>query len=291
MKLVYWAAGKRYEKALADMLVDGAAVAGIDLVIKATDQYRGPEHDGALILGVVKREILWDHQAARRPLVLIDKGYCRDRIVGTDGVASPAWWRMCWQDVHPTAYLMKQSRPGDRWEKMGLRLRERMPIPRGGGHVLLIGSSAKFHETMRLTDPTAWGRQVVKALSRHGFDRVTYRPKPSWKYAEPIPGSVFDHGGKTSIAGALAGAHCSITYASIGCVDSISAGVPCITLGNGVSRPISSNFMKDTPDPFWAPRPQREQWAANLAYSNFTPAEIADGTAWKILKEQQTYAF
>ena len=288
MRLTYWKAFKNYENGLADSIVGGAAAAGIEIVIKPTDSYRGPEGDGSMIMGVVKREILWDHQEKGVPLLYFDKGYCRERQEWNGG-SIPAWWRMCWQDVHPTAYLMLRSRSSDRWDRLGMKLQERA-LAGKHGQVVLIGSSAKFHLTAKLDDPTAWAARVVKAIGRHHQRRIVYRPKPSWKYAEAVPGAVFDHGQKTAIAGALAGAFCTVTYGSIGCVDSIIAGVPCIVLGNGVAKSVSGNYLHDVANPPWASRRDREQWAANLAYSNFSPAEIADGTAWKILKEQMSYA-
>ncbi len=287
MRLIFWRAEKNYELALAGVLAEGAKAAGIELIEKRTADYAGPEGDGALILGVVKREILWDHQAKGVPVIVIDKGYCRDRVP-LNGGSVPAWWRMCWQDVHPTKYLMAIPRSPDRWLRMGLELKEpKAPAE----HVVIIGSSAKFHQTMRITEPTAWAIQIVHEIHRLlPTTKVIYRPKPSWKYAVPVEGAVFDHGHKTTLAAALSGASCSVTYGSIGCVDSIVAGVPCIVLGNAVAAPISSNFLKDVTYAYWALRPAREQWAANLGYCNFTPAEIGDGTAFKILKEQMSYA-
>lgn len=288
MRLIYWKANKNYENALADLLVGGAAAAGIDLVVKPNEEYAGPEADGSLIFGITKREILWDHQAKNRPLLYLDKGYCRTRTaVGDRNV--PAWWRLCWQDVHPTAYFMEGRCPPDRWARMGIPIRSRQTVP-SDGKVVILGSSGKFHETMRMEDPTTWARMVRDSIHRHCRNPLVYRPKPSWKYATAIEGMVFDWGTKSDVHGTLAGAWCAVTYGSIACVDAICYGVPCIVLGNGVAAPVSGNFLTDVTSPVWKSMPEREQWAANLAYCNFTPAEIGDGTAFTILKEQMSHA-
>jgi hypothetical protein len=289
MRMIYWNAEKNYEKALLPLLVEGAAAAGIDLAIKPNAEYREPEGDASLIFGVTKREILWDHRERNFPLLYLDKGYCRTRTaLGDQSV--PAWWRMCWQDVHPTAYLMEVNRPGDRWEKMGMRLGVRAKASPDEGHLVILGSSEKFHLTMKLDHPTAWAEKIRDHVHRYCRNPIIYRPKPSWKYARPIEGCAFDWGTKTDVRTALCGAWCAITYGSIACVDAICYGVPIIALGNAVSSPISSSFLSDVTDPLWKAMAIREQWAANLAYCNFTPAEIGDGTAWKILKEQMTHA-
>lgn len=287
--MTYWHAEKNYEKALVAVMVEGAAAAGIELTIKSTADYREPEGDGSLIFGITKREILWDHQDRKVPLLYLDKGYCRDRTQFNDR-SVPAWWRMCWQGVHPTAYFMHGNRPSDRWQRMNLPLFPRQPVHQTG-QVVILGSSAKFHQTMRIEDPNTWARLVRDGVHRHCRNPITLRPKPSWKDAVPIEGMAFDWGNKTPITDVLTGAWCAITYGSIACVDAICSGVPCIVLGNGVAGPVSSSVLNDITGPIWQSRAVREQWAANLAYCNFTPAEIGDGTAWKILKEQMRYAF
>jgi hypothetical protein len=100
----------------------------------------------------------------------------------------------------------------------------------------------------------------------------------------------FDWGAKTDVRNTLAGALCAVTYGSIACVDAICYGIPCVVLGNAVAKPVSAGFLNDVSYPVWKPQATREQWAANLAYCNFTPAEIGDGTAFTILKEQMTDA-
>lgn len=287
MRLTFWYAEKGYEKRLGPALISGAAVDGDEVVMRPLEEYREPEGDGSIICGVVKREVLWDHQRLRVPLLYMDKGYHRTRKQWGDG-SIPAWWRLCWNDVHPTHYLMSQSRPPDRFKEWGVT-----PGKIKGnfsGDVLILGSSAKFHHTMHLDHPTQWTTELAASIRAMTNRTIVYRPKPSWADAEPIPGTEFDHGNKRPVSDALAKAFVSVTYGSIACVDSIISGVPCVVLGNGVARPVSSRFIRDIPFPKWDGLAEREQWLANLAYSNFEPEEIANGVAWKILKEQMSYA-
>lgn len=282
-----WKAPKGYEDALAPAIIAGAALHGDEIIIKSTEEYRGPELDGGIIMGVVKREILWDHQKNGKILAYYDKGYVRNRAPW-NGRSLPAWWRLCWNDVHPTHYLMSQSRPPDRFKEWGVT-----PGKIKGsfsGDVLILGSSAKFHHTMHLDHPTKWATDLVAEIKAVTNREIVLRPKPSWADAEPVPGARFDHGVKSSIHDALEKAFVSVTYGSIACVDSIIAGVPCVVLGNGVARPICSAWVPSIPFPKWPDLAEREQWLANLAYCNFKPEEIANGVAWKILKESASYA-
>lgn len=292
MRLTFWFAEKGYELALGPALINGAEANGDEVVMKPISEYCLPADGGSIICGVVKREILWEHQISGIPLLYLDKGYHRARAPW--GIQSlPAWWRLCWNAVHPTAYFMSVARPSDRWDRLGLTLkkRERVPLERSlDQRIVILGSSAKFHETEKIDHPTIWAQNIVRQMAIKTKHPVLYRPKPSWADATPLLGADFDHGKKTAVADALAGAWCSITHGSIACVDSILAGVPCVVLGQGVAAPISSNMVQDVLNPLWADLPAREQWASNLCYSHFTPTEIWDGTAWKILKETMSHA-
>lgn len=285
MRLTFWFAEKGYELALGPALIAGAAAHGDEVLMRPLAEYSLPRTGGSVICGVVKREILWEHQAAGMPLLYMDKGYHRARAPWGDR-SLPAWWRLCWNATHPTAYLMDTTRPADRWQMLGVPLQER----RRGDKIIILGSSAKFHETERLPHPTAWTQGVVETVRHISPCEIIYRPKPSWAAADPVRGTTFDHGAKVSVQEALSKAWCSITYGSIAVVDSVIAGVPCIVMGNAVARPISSTSLSHVLDPYWPAASRREQWAANLAYCHFTPAEIAAGTAWSILKEQMRHA-
>lgn len=288
MKFTFWKAPKGYETALAPALIEGAFACGDEIVVKHTEEYRGPEGDGGIIIGVVKREILWDHQKRAVPLLYLDKGYVRSRTQWRE-LSLPTWWRLCWNATHPTPYLMQLNAPVDRMQMSGMTEPSYRSNP--SGHVVLLGSSQKFHHTEGLVHPTEWAKDIIARLSDLTPHRmIIYRPKPSWQDAEPIEGSNFSHGNKSPVAEDLRSAYCSITYGSIACVDSILAGIPCIVLGNGVARPVSSSTLESVRSPLWAPRTMLRQWLANLAYCQFTPPEIQSGFAWATLKEQMRYA-
>lgn len=288
MRLILWQAPKGYEMALSPALMRGAALHGDQIIMRPTEDFHGPEADGGVIFGVVKREILWAHREAKVPLVYIDKGYIRSRTPWNK-LNLPTWWRICWNATHPTDYMMATDYPRDRWRALDIPLMTDLRNP--DGHVVILGSSQKFHHTHHLAHPTDWATDVLKQIKAiDGSRMATYRPKPSWSDAVPIEGAKFVHGDKSPVARDLAGAWCSVTYGSIACVDSILAGIPCIVLGNGVARPIASTSLVDLANPRWPYQGQLMRWAANLAYHQWTPAEIDDGTAWGHVKEQMKHA-
>lgn len=282
MRVVLFQAPKGYEMAIAPLLIAGAARHGDTVEIKPTSEYRGPEGDCSIIVGITKREILHDHVAAGHPLAYVDKGFWRTRAA-FEGANLPGWWRMCANATHPTGYLMDIKATDDRFRASGVQLQ---PRRRGGSYVLIAGSSEKFHAAHDLPHPTDWARDILKQIRRHTDELVIYRPKQSWRAAEPIAGAVFDHGQKTPFGSVLQGARVVVTYGSIASVDSVVAGIPCITIGNAPARPVCSTDIADIMDPKWPKDRLRRRWAANLSHCHWTPEEIRNGNAWAGFKEQ-----
>lgn len=281
MRLIFWYAEKGHEKALGPAIAAGAAQHGDEVEMRSLADYHGPDRDGGIICGVVKREVLRDHLKAGRLLLYLDKGYGRTRLPW-QGMNLPEWWRVVVNDTHPTAYLMRRPRPADRWRMMRAPLEPR----RCGKAVVIAGSSAKYHQTHDLPHPTRWAADLIRAIRALTPRPIIYRPKPSWHDAEAVSGAIFDFGMKTSFRATIEDAWCVVTHGSIASVEAITGGVPCIILGHAVARPISSTSLDDLPGPRWCDDAERQQWASNLAYCHFRVAEFADGTAWRIIREQ-----
>lgn len=286
MRFCLFKASKGFETVLAPLIAAGAAVHGDIVETRDLEEFERPLFDGTIVVGIVRREVLWGHIPAKKPALLyIDKGLTRERAE-FQGQNLPKFWRFCVGDVHATRYLRHLRSPHDRLAASGLLpLHERTESR--DGPIVIAGSSAKFHQTMRLPNPTEWAADIIRQIMDSGDKRmVIYRPKPSWRDAEPIDGAEFHHGEKTSIDSSLKDASLVITYGSIASVDAIKAGIPCVVLGNAPARDVSSTSLtKGLKSPVWASREDREQWAANLSYCQWRPSELQDGTAWASIKE------
>lgn len=283
MHLILWTAEKGYEPLMGPAVIAGAAKHGDTVEMKPLSEYEHPIADGGIGFGIVKRELLWDHQRAGKPYLYIDKGYKRMRT-RYHGDNPPGWWRIVVNDTHPTSYFQKVKRPHDRSAMLGMKMWER----RRGDSILIAGSSAKFHMAHNLPHPTEWAQKVVNDLRAVSDRPIIYRPKPSWSSAEPVEGAEFDWNAekRTDFIVALNRAWCVVTYGSIASVDAVASGVACIVLGHAVARPISSTRLDEVESPAWLDQQTRDQWAADLAYCCWTPWEIEAGIAWATVKEQ-----
>lgn len=280
MKITFWHSDKPRERLLADAFATGARAHGDTVELRPLE----PEPvvadcDLACMVGVKSRELFRAHFNAGAHVLYFDKGYTRH------AAASPVklweYWRVALDSHQPTDGLMAKNMLDGRWQRLDLVFQ---PWRKAGpGHIVIAGSSAKYHEFYGLKEPTAWARKLVAALREETKREIVYRPKPSWKDAVPIEGTRFSPGSE-SIEDVLRGAWCVVTHGSNACFEAVLNGIPCIITGNGVARDISSTALAEVEAPRLASYQERLQWGANLAYWQWTMPEMASGEAWQFLR-------
>lgn len=296
MKLTFYAADKPRERTLAESMKAGCAQHGDELVIKPLTvfsddgeaQYHDIEPDTSndviCIVGVkgYSKQILASHWKAGIHTLYFDKGYTRGRTI-SGGVKGHAHWRISVNSFQPLHYFRKIKRPGDRWAKVGFKIKTIDPKP--GGHIVYAGSSQKYCDWHNLGDCTGYARKLIKrARKLIPRRKIIYRPKPSWKDAVPIDGTVFSRAPR-SINDELQGASVLITHGSNAALDALRMGVPAITLGDAIVSPLCSRSVDQIKNPKLPTKADLTQLCYDLAYCQWTTHEMYNGKAWANLKE------
>ena len=283
MKVVFFFAAKDREKDVADSFLTGCRIHGDQAVaIQKTKWDKLPEGDAYCVVGVKSLDLVAKIKKEGKPYIFLDKGYFRHRLKG----GMWEYWRVAVNDHHPTAYVAKARHQSARW----LRTSERRAIfPKpwrdDGIQVVFAGSSQKYHAFAGLPDPTAYAEVAIGQLKQITKRPVIYRPKPTWDDASPIKGTTFS-GQNRNISQELMHAWCLVTNGSNSCFDAICAGIPCIVLGNAIGGPISSRNLEQIKNPYLASDVERNQWLANLAWCQFTEAEMQAGLCWQAIRPQ-----
>lgn len=282
MKVCFFRSDKPREGSLADAFVSGLRAHGDEGIIRELtgEPLVASDCEAACMVGVKSRGIFQANWRAGVHTVMLDKGYSRHKSPGP--LRGWEYWRVSVDGHHPTANLMKVARPIDRFEKLGIEI---LPWRTAGSHILIAGSSAKYHEFYGLKGPTAWTKGVVKTLRNTSERPIVYRPKPSWADAVEITKTRFSRLPE-SMLDVLTDAWVTITHGSNACFESVINGIPCIILGDGVAKPISSTSLDDIESPRLADEAERIAWASALAYQQWTLAEFYSGEAWATIKGQ-----
>jgi len=79
--------------------------------------------------------------------------------------------------------------------------------------------------------------------------------------------------------------HCMVTYNSIAAVEALMLGKPVFVMGPNAAEPLANTDLSKINNPIMPTVERVYQMCCNLAYGQFTPNEMVDGTAWEILQE------
>jgi hypothetical protein len=216
--------------------------------------------DLAIIWGHGKPDIIAHQRANGADYLVMERGYLGDRMKFTS---------LGFNGLNGRATFGPTGNPSDRWEKHGFKMQ---PWKHDGGYVLIMGQVPGDQSIRHLNI-----RDVLSAIvSELGTRTVYYRPHPlaheTWAPAPVYYGT---------LAEALSGASQVITVNSNSAVDAVLAGVPTVTLDRGsMAWPVTSHSI-------WSPLcyTDREQWAYDMAYCQWTLDEMRSGDAWAHIKE------
>lgn len=205
--------------------------------------------------------------------VYIDLGYWQRRINSKyDG-----YHKVSVNNRHPTAYFQNRQHDAARFKSLGIEIQ---PWREGGTSILLAGMSAKASQAEGFATEQ-WERNAARTIRIGTKMPIYYRPKPSWTGARIIQGTLFQR--NLELAQAFHDCHAVVTHHSNVAVDAVLAGVP-VFCTEGVASLMGCTDLTKILQPV---RPDgREQWAADLAWTQFTPTEMANGLPWRVLKAE-----
>lgn len=254
-------------------MVQGIRKCGDEPILRTSTSYRGvPPTRIAIFYGLALglARIKSDYERSGRTAVYCDLGYWTRRIASRhDG-----FHKVAVNDRHPTAYLMRINHTPERFERHGVAIQ---PWREEGRHILVAGMSAKAAVAEQL-HASRWEERTIGKLKHLTRRPIIYRPKPNWHGARAIAGATFDR--DTPLREVLKNCHAVVTHHSNVAVDALMAGVP-VFCEKGVASLFSPLGLESIEKPLMPEG--REQWAWNLAWTQWNLQEMREGLAYRYL--------
>ena len=215
-----------------------------------------------VLRGVTKRKQMKACREANRDFYYIDTGYFGNgrkklyhRITKND-----------MQNIGPVIH-----RPRDRLSVTGYQARKF----KLGGKILLAPPSQKLLQCYDL-DLETWIAQTKQEIGLYTDREIVVREKQGRSVR--VTTDTMEMALNKDI-------YCLVTFSSIAAVEAVMLGKPAIVLGPSAAHNVCSDSLEDIEKLYIPTLDEVEEWAAHLAYCQFTEAEMRDGTAWKILNE------
>lgn len=207
-------------------------------------------------------------------VLVMERGYIADRF---------HWTSLGWNGLNGRATFGNVHDDGRRWRMHFAQLmRPWRPEPAADAPILILGQ-VPTDAAVRLRHPfkyPAWIEETARLLQIHERPLV-YRPHPeALKRGGDRPpwGTEIDKG---PLAASLARCAWAVTLNSNSAVDAVLAGVPTVTVDHGaIAWDVTGHRREERP-----PQVDREAWARRLAWKQWLPSEIEDGTAWSVVRE------
>jgi lipopolysaccharide biosynthesis glycosyltransferase len=170
------------------------------------------------------------------------------------------------QNIYPTVHRPRDRLAATGWQPTKFRR---------GRNVLLCPPSAKVMKFFDL-DLDQWMEETLTTLKSYTDRPIITRLKQSRSVRQ----------NDDTLAMALSNdVHCLVTFNSIAATEALLLGKPAITLGPNAAQNLCKQSLSDIETPYVPTLDEVEEWAAHLAYSQFTEEEMRSGYAWAILNE------
>ena len=240
---------------------------GAKLPIYNYDNY--PPNQPILIRSMGKRKLIHECWEKKLPFYYMDSGYVGNYKSTSNPFGWKLWHRIVKNNVQHSTII---DRPSNRWQKLDQTLHNR----KHGRHILLVTPSEKPCKFYGI-DREKWVKETVAEIGKYTDRTIVVRdkaPRP-----ERINKTIFQD---------LDDCHALVTYQSIAAVESIMYGVPAFTLAPTAADPVANKDLSNLESPIWADKDTIYKWACHLAYGQFHIEEFKNGTAYRILMDENS---
>lgn len=246
-----------------EAIVEGIRAAGDEPVIE-----RDATSPVAVCWGWRKGQPL---RARGHEVLVMERGYLGDRL--------GAWTSLGWNGLNGRA--LRPAAPADG----GARFMRHFPHALkpwktdGKGYALILGQFPG-DAAIEGVDMEGFYNHAARRLEEFGY-AVRFRPHPAAEARGVRVAALPAHRIGGTLAEALAGAALAVTWNSNSGVDAVLAGVPLIAMDEGsMAWEMAAHDVGVDPV-----RPSRWEWAARLAWTQWTAEEIASGAAWAHMRQ------
>lgn len=240
--------------------------AGANLLIKDYDYEFG--NNPILIRSMGKRKLIHQCWKNGHTFYYMDSGYIGNYKSQSNPSGRKLWHRIVKNNVQHSDII---NRPDDRWRNLDYPIHKR----KSGKHILLVTPSekpCKFYGINRNT----WIQETIKEIKKYTDRPVIIRDKAS-RTQRVAYRTIFKD---------LYQCHALVTYQSIAAVESVLYGVPAFTLAPTAADPVCDKDLSLIETPTYHAEDKIYKWACHLAYGQFHIDEFKDGSAYRILTNE-----
>jgi hypothetical protein len=220
-----------------------------------------------LIRSMGKKKLIHECWNKKHTFYYMDSGYVGNYKSSSNPNGWKLWHRIVKNDVQHNEIV---DRPDDRWRRLDYPILKR----KTGTHILLVTPSEKPCKFYGI-DRDTWVNETVTEIKKYTDRPILIRDKAVRQ--QRIIRTIFED---------LKNCHALVTYQSIAAVESVLYGIPAFTLAPTAADPVCDKDVSLIECPTHQDEHKIYKWACHLAYGQFHVDEFKDGSAYRILMNE-----
>ena len=225
---------------------------------------------------------IWnDYQSKKKPIIVLEVG----------GIKRNATWKIGINGVNREADFANQDYDNERWKKFNISL---MPWKQNGDNIILCGQHQNSHQWRTNPPMVQWFKNQINEIRKHTDKPIIIRPHPrnaiggfktkDWPNVKVVfPQRDWKTYDDTDFQTHLKSAWAVVNYSSNPAMQAVFAGVPVFVSKESLSYDVGNSTLVNINKPNM---PDRQIWANKLAYTEWWPDEIENGTPWERIKNR-----
>lgn len=251
-----------------------------------TVTYNDPNSDVAVIWSVLwhgrmaRNQEVWNrYRQSNRPVIVLEVG----------GIQRGVTWKVGLNGVNRDAYFSPGGHDDSRRKQLGLKLEDWKHNPNGA--IVIAGQHFKSQQWQGQPPVEDWINRTIEKIRQHTDRRIVVRPHPRCPLTRSIgnshsvvvqrPNKI--RGSYDDFDFGYASAWAIVNWSSNPAVQAVRGGVPVFTGPSSLAWPVANKNLDSIEDPH---KLDRTQWLCDLAHTEYTLEEIAQGIPLRLLTEQ-----
>jgi hypothetical protein len=220
-----------------------------------------------LIRSMSKRKLIHECWKTNHTFYYMDSGYIGNYKSSNNPQGWKLWHRIVKNNLQHNEII---NRPDNRWKKLDYPINKR----KHGTHILLVTPSEKPCKFYGI-DRDIWLQDTIKEIQKYTDRPIVIRDKAPRQ--QRITKTIFED---------LENCHALVTYQSIAAVESVLHGIPAFTLAPTAADPVCDKDLSLIETPTQQDEHKIYKWACHLAYGQYHIEELKNGTAYKLLMNE-----
>jgi hypothetical protein len=226
---------------------------------------------------MAQNKLIWDRaRAANKPVIVLEVGHIQRGIT----------WKVGLNGINRDAFFSPRGNNNDRATLLALELKDWKHNP--NGPIIVCTQHSKSQQWTNMPTISNWTMQTIDAIRKHTDRHIVIRPHPrcplplieiefdnvSRELPRKVNGTYDDFDFKYDHAWAV------VNWSSNPAVEAVRNGIPVFVGPSSLAWDVSNHSFDTINDPI---EPNRQQWLNDLAHTEYTIQEIAQGLPLKNL--------